>query len=170
MNRTKRIVISALFIALSLSLYSIELLIPPFHFCPGAKIGLANIVTLYMLANNEFFRNRDAFCVLFVRCFLAAVLTGRLMSVLFSFTGGVAAFLAMIVLRRVLGSKYVVCMSITGSVFHNLAQIFVAILIYGTNSAFYLIPTLFVAGVLCGILTGLCVKLINRLKLHNRLM
>ena len=53
MNKTRRIIVCALLTTVSLALFAVELLIPPFPFCPGAKIGLANIVTLYMLANNE---------------------------------------------------------------------------------------------------------------------
>ena len=170
MNKTKRIVISALLTALSLALFSLELIIPPFPFCPGAKIGLANIVTLYMLTNENFFKKMDVFCVLTARCILAAVITGRLTSVFFSFFGGLSAFAAMLVIRRILGEKYAICISVTGAVFHNFTQIIVSILIYGTYSAFYLLPSLFVAGVACGILTGLCVEFINKLNVHNKFL
>ena len=59
MKNTKRTVISALLVSLSLALFAIELLIPPFPFCPAAKIGLANIVSLYMLSCRNNFKICD---------------------------------------------------------------------------------------------------------------
>lgn len=168
MNKTKRIVYSALLVSLSLALFSVELLIPPFPFCPSAKIGLANIVTLYMLANKKRFYIRDIFLVLVSRCLLSALITGRLMSVIFSLAGGLAALFVMLLIRRLMSEKNIISMSISGAVFHNLAQILVAVLIYGTFSALYYIPSLFIAGVLCGILTGLCVKTINKINFINK--
>ena len=170
MNKTRRIVASALLTALSLALFSLELLIPPFPFCPGAKVGLANIVTLYMIINGGYFKKTDIFCVLTARCVLAAVITGRLTSIFFSFFGGIAAFLSMLAIRRFLSEKNVIAISITGAFFHNLMQIAVSVFMYGTYSVFYLIPSLSVVGILCGILTGLCVKFINKLKLHNKFL
>ncbi len=169
MKKTKRLIICALLSSVSLSLFAIELLIPPFPFCPAAKIGLANIVNLYMLTNKKTFRNGDVFMVLICRCILSALVTGRLMSVLFSLSGGIAAITAMLLVRRMFSEKNVVCISIMGAVFHNLTQITVAVLIYGVFSAFYYIPSMFLAGVLCGILTGLCVKLINKNNLNKRI-
>ena len=96
MNNTKKTVISALLVSLSLALFAIELLIPPFPFCPAAKIGLANIVTLFMLSCRKNFKISDVFLVLISRCVLSALITGRLMSVAFSLSGGIAAIIIMI--------------------------------------------------------------------------
>lgn len=170
MKNTKRIIVSALLTAVSLALFSIELFIPPFPFCPAAKIGLANIVVLFMLINKNFFRTSDYFLVLIARCILSALITGRVMSVLFSLSGGMAALGVMLLMRRLLGEKSIVGISVSGAVSHNIAQIIIAVFIYGTFSAFYYIPALFLAGVLCGILTGLCVRMINHLNLHKRFL
>ena len=168
MKNTKSIVISALLVALSLALFSVELLLPPFPFCPAAKIGLANIVTLFMLTNNSIFNTRYSVLVLISRCVLSALITGRIMSVLFSLTWGLSAIFVMIIIRNILGKDKVVSISISGAVSHNLAQIITAVLIYGTYSAFYYIPSLFIAGVSCGVLTGLCVKTINKINFLKR--
>lgn len=168
MKNTNRLIICALLSSVSLALFAVELLIPPFPFCPAAKIGLANVVNLFMLTNSKSFRTGDVFMVLVCRCVLAALVTGRFMSVLFSLSGGIAAVVAMLAVRFLLGEKNVVCISIAGAVFHNLVQILVAVLIYGVFSAFYYIPSMFIAGVLCGVLTGLCVKFINRINIDKR--
>lgn len=162
LNKTKRIITCALLTTVALALFAVELLIPPFPFCPGAKIGLANIITLFMLSNRKFFRVSDCFGVLLSRCMLSAMLTGRILSVAFSLSGGLASMLAMLLIRKIMSEKSVVCISISGAVFHNIAQILVAVCLYGTFSALYYIPALFIVGVLCGILTGLCVRIINK--------
>lgn len=155
--------------AVSLALFSVELLIPAFPFCPGAKIGLANIVTLFMLTNKKVFKVSDCLLVLISRCFLSALLTGRMISIAFSLVGGIAALFSMLLINLILSSKSAISMSITGAVFHNLAQVLIAICIYGTFSAIYYIPSLFLVGVLCGALTGLCVCFINKINLFKLL-
>ncbi len=167
MKKTKRIIICSLLTAVSLALFSVELLIPSFPFCPGAKIGLANIVVLYMINNKGLFRISDCFLVLISRCLLSALITGRLVSVFFSLSGGIAALGAMLLIRTFITEKNTVAISITGAVFHNIAQVMVAVCVYGTFSAVYYIPSLFLVGVLCGIITGICVKFINRMNLHR---
>lgn len=162
MSKTKRIITCALLTTVSLALFVIELLIPSFPFCPGAKVGLANTITLFMLSNRKFFRVMDCFGVLLSRCLLSALLTGRILSVAFSLSGGFASMLAMLLVRKILGEKSVVCISVSGAVFHNIAQIFVAVFLYGTFSALYYIPSLILVGVLCGVLTGLCVRFMNK--------
>lgn len=158
----KRITASALLTALSLAFFSIELLMPPFPFCPAAKIGLANTISLFMITNPKRFKLAEVFTVVILRCILASLVTGRLMSVLFSLCGGAIAVLVMFATRFFLGRENVVIISVAGAIFHNLTQIFIAVLIYGTMSAFYYIPSLFIAGVISGALIGLCVRLLNK--------
>ncbi len=168
-NKIRCNAVSALMVALSLSLFAVELLIPPFPFAPSAKIGLANIVTLFMITNRKFFKTRDCLMVLICRCTLASLITGRVLSVLFSLAGGISALFAMHFTYIFFNKKYTVAVSITGAVVHNLVQIAVAVCIYGTFSALYYIPALFLSGIICGALTGLCVKIMNKNKLCNKI-
>lgn len=69
LNKTKRIITCALLTTVALALFAVELLIPPFSFCPGAKIGLANIITLFMLSNRKFFRVSDCFGVSVIKMY-----------------------------------------------------------------------------------------------------
>lgn len=163
-KRVNRITISAILVAFALSLFVIELLLPPFPFCPSAKIGLANVITLFMVTNRHFFKVSDCFFVLITRCVLSAIVTGRIMSVIFSLTGGLLALISMLFIARLVGFRSSVLVSISGAVIHNFAQMGVAILIYGTFSAVYYFPALFLTGVASGIITGLCISLIN----HNK--
>ena len=161
-NTARKTVILSVMTVLSLGLFALELLIPPFPFCPAAKIGLANIVTLFMLTRKELFRFRDCFLVLLARCVLAALVTGRLTAVLFSITGGILALLAMYLFGKLWDNTAAV--SVCGALAHNTGQIIVSVIIYGVFSIFYMIPVFFAAGVLSGALTGVCVMLIMRNK------
>lgn len=164
-----KITLLALLTALSLALFAVELLIPAFPFCPMAKIGLANTVALFMLTNPKKFFICDIFIVTIARCLLAALVTGRMMSILFSLLGGVGSVVIMFLLRCFLSEKFVVLISISGAITHNLVQIGVAVLIYGTMSAFYYIPSLFIAGVINGSLIGMCVYLLNKNKFIKKI-
>ena len=168
-SKFKKITILSLLTAVSLSLFAVELLIPPFAFAPSAKIGLANIVTLFMLTNRCVFCASDCFKVLIARCLLAALITGRIASILFSLTGGIIAVIGMFVIIKLIDDKHAVLISIIGAVFHNLGQMLAAFLIYGSFSILYYFPALFITGVLCGALTGLCVKTINKTKIIRKL-
>lgn len=163
------ITISAILTGLALSLFTIELLIPPFPFCPSAKIGLANIVTLFMLTKSNFFRVGECFLVIIARCLLSAVITGRIMSVFFSLSGGIISLLIMLLFRRILGLYSIVAISVSGAVVHNITQMCVAVLIYGTYSAVYYLPALFLTGVASGVITGLCIIFINKNKFISSL-
>lgn len=168
-NKIYSITLSAVLTAFSLSLFAVELLIPPFPFCPWAKIGLANIVTLFMLTNPDYFRPRDCFLVLICRCLLASFITGQLMSVVFSLAGGALAFLIMLFIAGIMGQGPVIS-GIFGAVFHNFGQLLTAVLFYGTFSAVYYIPALVLTGTAAGALTGVCVLLINKSGFYKKFL
>lgn len=162
MNRTARnITISAMLTGFALALFSVELLLPSLPFCPSAKIGLANIVTLFMICHSEYFKKRQCFLVIIARCLLAALITGRLTAVFFSLSGGICALIFMLAARRVVGSDVIV-ISIVGAIFHNLTQMAVALLFYGIFSVVYYLPALLLTGIASGIITGLCVMMISK--------
>lgn len=161
-NTAQKTVLLAVLTGVSLGLFTIELLIPPFPFCPAAKIGLANTVTLFMLMHDRLFRVPDCFLVLFARCVLAAVVTGRLTAILFSLVGGILALLVMALLRKV--SRFEIAISICGALAHNIGQILVSLIFYGVFSIFYMLPAFILSGILSGALTGALVMLIRRNK------
>lgn len=156
---TKKLTALSLLAAAGLGLFALELLIPPFPLCPAAKIGIANTVTLFMLCFPSVFGVADCVSVTVVRCMLSALVTGRLSAAAFSLCGGIAALIAMMLCRKLISDRPVP-MSVCGAVFHNLAQIAVSAFFYGLYSAAYTIPTMFIAGILSGALTGVCVMLI----------
>jgi heptaprenyl diphosphate synthase len=150
---TQRITRLALFVALALILHAVESMIPAPLPVPGARLGLANIVTLIVIVLTG---AGDALLVVGLRTFLASLLSGRLTSFAFSIVGGVLATLAMSLayrrLRHVLGLAGI---SILGAVAHNIGQLLVAWAVLGTPAIFSYLPALLLTGVATGFFVGL---------------
>lgn len=148
-------------VSLSLILFAVEGLMPPLWLPPGAKFGLANVVTvdaLYLL------REVDALIILSARIFLAGMLAGVPSMILFSLIGGLLSLAAMILLKR--AEKFsVVGVSAAGGFFHNLGQICAASVVMGSEKFFLYLPALGTCGIVVGVLNGLLAKaVIRRLK------
>ena len=104
---------------MSLILFTVEGLLPPLFLPPGAKFGLANVVTVVALYKLS---EIDALIILSVRIFLAGMFVGSPTVIFFSISGGLLSLAAMIFLRRT--NKFsVVGVSAAGGFFHNVGQI-----------------------------------------------
>ena len=97
MNELQRITRIALLTALSLILFILEGFLPLPLPVPGAKLGLAAIVTLIAL---YLLPARDAALMLTLRIILASVFGGGLAPMIYSLAGGAASFAAMVLLKR----------------------------------------------------------------------
>lgn len=148
-------------LALSLIFFALEGLLPPIILPPGAKFGLANAVTLvalYMLS--EF----DALIILAARIFFAGVFAGSPTMILFSASGGFLSLAAMILIKRT--EKFsLVGVSAAGGFFHNVGQIFVAMIFMDSRKIFLYLPILGACGIFVGALIGLTAReIISRIK------
>jgi heptaprenyl diphosphate synthase len=125
---------------------------------PGAKLGLANIVTVVCLYT---FTLRETFLVVVLRVIMATLLGGTLSSFFYSIAGGILSMLAMYFIKR-LGDKNVSILgvSIVGSVFHNIGQILIAAAIIQNLNIVYYLPVLLIAGVGTGIFVGITAKFV----------
>ncbi|MEW6229490.1 MAG: Gx transporter family protein [Bacillota bacterium] len=142
----------AIFVALALVLHVAESFIPVPFMAPGAKLGLANIVTLLVVV---LFGTYDALVVVAVRTFLGSLLSGALTNFAFSIVGGVLATCVMSFAHKRLGSVFGLAgVSILGAVSHNVGQLFVAAMIVGTTGIYTYLPVLLVAGVGTGYFVG----------------
>lgn len=102
--KTKKLVQLSLLIAIALSIFIVELQIPnPLPF-PGIKLGLANIVTLYVIYR---YRAKEALLVLMARIILGSVFSGNLMAIMYSLAGGICCFVVMSVLYDKIEEKYI---------------------------------------------------------------
>lgn len=155
---TRKLTTLSLLTALSLILFIIESAIPPLIPVPGIKLGLANIVTLFILSQGSF---RDAAMVLFVRIVLSSIFTGQAVYFLYSIAGGVCCLIAMAIINWFLQKRFLYLTSIVGAIFHNVGQIAAACLIVQSLSMTAYLPVLLLSGIVTGLFTGLCTHFLN---------
>lgn len=152
MTNLRRKIYLALLIAQSLALFLFEGLIPLPFLAPGAKLGLANLVTivaLYTLASY-----REVLTIVVIRIMLAAFFGGGPSVMLYSLAGGLFSLGMMLLLKRT--QKFSpIGISTAGGFSHNLAQIAAAAIIMKTPALFYYLPILGSLGIITGFLIGI---------------
>ena len=102
MKRSRKIVYIGLLVSQALVLHIFENMIPVPFVTPGAKLGLANLVTvlaLYTLSKKE------ALLVLFLRLTLGSIFGGSLSAFMYSAAGGILSFLSMVFIKEVFKDK-----------------------------------------------------------------
>ena len=77
----KRMTILAMYTTIALTIFIVESLLPGLAPVPGIKLGLANIVTLWLL---NYATPRDALTVLLLRITIASMVAGHMMSFAYS--------------------------------------------------------------------------------------
>ena len=124
----------------------------PFAFAPGAKLGLANIITLLAIFTLPY---KDSFKVVWMRLLISTLLGGTLSTFLYSFAGAFLSYGGML-LVRLLGPKRVsmIGISATGGILHNVGQLAMASLIAQSFSVMLYLPILSVTGIFSGIAVG----------------
>ena len=171
----RKLTLMAVLTAIALIVFIIEAQIPLPIPIPGAKLGLANTVTLFALffstggkSGTVRLTATDAFMILICRIILGAVFTGRAIAFLYSLTGGLLGFAAQAALKRFVTTKQIWVCGAIGAIFHNIGQILIAMLIMRTPSIAAYLPFLIIAGVITGIITGFVAQFtIARLAINN---
>ncbi|WP_173442040.1 Gx transporter family protein [Selenomonas ruminantium] len=139
----------ALLTAISLVLFLVEGLIPLPFIAPGAKLGLANIVTVCALYTLGF---RASFFIVLLRTGLASFFGGGPTVFLYSLAGGLISLSLMAALKNT--SRFSIWgISAAGGFSHHLGQLFLAALAADTLNIFRYLPILGP----CGLITGLCI-------------
>ncbi len=158
--KTRKLTILALFTAIALTIFMVEAQIPALVPIPGIKLGLANIVTVFLVFAVG---SREAALVLTARIFLGAVFAGNFSTIFYSAAGGLLSILATIGLKRVLTAKQLWVAGALGAVAHSVGQMAAAILISGTPGLAVYLPVMVVCSIISGLFTGLCAQaLLNR--------
>lgn len=143
-------------VALAMVLSFLETLIPPLAAVPGVKIGLANIVTVFLLYT---FSWREAACVSIIRVCLSSLLFGSAVSLLYSASGALLSFVGM-VLIKLLPISSEPSVSVAGGVLHNAGQIVCASLIMENAAIAFYLPPLIISGTISGIAVGIVAALL----------
>lgn len=151
--KTKRIVILGLFVAVAGVLHVVEAWIPLPLPVPGAKLGLANIVSLFVIVAYGW---REALAVAVLRVFLGTLLGGVFLGPAFamSMSGAIFSLFIMEYSYRNWRRFSLVGISVIGSVCHNLAQITVAAFLVSNSGIFWYLPYLVMFALPTGIATG----------------
>ncbi|WP_062110378.1 Gx transporter family protein [Bacillus niameyensis] len=167
MTKNQRLVYIALLAAQAVIISLLERAIPfPFAIAPGAKLGLANIITcmaLYTLST------KDTVKVITIRLVLATLLGGTISTFMYSASGAIISFIGMWSVKK-LGPKRIslIGVSVTGAILHNVGQLLVASWIAQTFTVMLYLPVLSFIGLLSGIAIGIFANyLLNHVeKLH----
>lgn len=148
-SRTKTVALLGVCAAAAMMLSYVESFIP--SVIVGVKIGLPNIVIVYLLYKVGTVK---AAGVSLVRVVLTALLFGSVMSLWYSLAGAVFSLFVMAVLKK---TKLLstVGVSVAGGVAHNMAQVCVAVLVTGVGAIAYYLPALIIGGVAAGVFIGI---------------
>ena len=151
---------NALLTALGLCLALVEQLVPLPVPLPGVRLGLANVITLYLLLTDT---PGSAAAVLAARVALAALLFGSATTFFYSAAGGLLAFAAMFLLRRAYPARMSAAgLSMAGAAPHNIGQTAMAALLLWDTAVFAYLPVLLLCALVTGAVTGGAAALLLR--------
>lgn len=157
MNKSKAIAFAGVCTALALILAYIEILIPPlFPAVPGIKMGLPNIIIVFLLYKRG---PLSAIAVSLIRTILVTILFGNAMAFMYSIAGSVLSLAVMILLRK-LNFLSTVGVSVAGAVAHNIGQTLMAMLLLDTTQIVYYMVVLTITGTIAGVFIGICGSLL----------
>lgn len=171
--KVRKIALCALFICMAAVLSAAESWLPPICPIPGVRVGLGNIVTMFMLYIGGQWRSLDALIVVVLRCFLAALITGQIMNVFYGVAGGICALGVMLLMRKLLPQKnrenLLPFVGVAGALAHIAGQMLTAVIIYGNMLVLAYTPILLASAIIGGAFTGGCTLLLLR-KLPKKLV
>lgn len=159
--KTNKIATLGLAIALAMIMSYIEALVPLSFAVPGIKMGLANIVIIFVLYK---IGTKEAILVSVIRVILVSLLFSNAMAMAYSIAGAVLSLLVMWILKK--ADRFsVIGVSIAGGIMHNVGQIVMAVILLGTEQIALYLPVLIITGTATGIVIGIVAGLvINRFK------
>jgi len=140
----------SLLTAISLVLFLVEGLIPLPFIAPGAKLGLANIVTVFALFT---LGSRACLLIVLLRTGLASFFGGGPTIFIYSIAGGLLSLAAMTALKKTRCFS-ILGVSAAGGFCHHLGQLIVASLAANTLSIFRYLPILGSCGLITGLMIG----------------
>lgn len=121
---------------------------------PGVKLGLANIAVLVALAAHNL---PGAFFVGLVKVLATGLLFGNPVTLAYSLTGTLLAFVCMAPLS-LLPTMRLWMVSVVGALAHEAGQLLVAQALLGTPLVWYSAPVLAIAGCVTGLLCGIAAE------------
>ncbi|MFI3250675.1 MAG: Gx transporter family protein [Eubacteriales bacterium] len=158
-SRSKTIAQCGVLTAIALTIFMIEAQFPaPLPF-PGAKLGLANAITLFTVYTLGVGWGG---MILLARIILGGIFAGQLLTMLYSFAGGVVCLLVLCLLRPFTTPRDFWYVSPLSAMGHNFGQILVASFIMGSDVIYYYLPYLMLLGAFSGLLVGIATREVIR--------
>ena len=152
-QQIRKLTLLSVLTAAALILSYAESVLPPlFPSVPGIKVGLPNIVIIFVLYRMDV---RSAISVSLVRICIAALLFGSPLSFVYSLAGAFLSLTVMALLKK-LNILSTVGISIAGGILHNMGQILAAMLLLQTVQIGYYFIILAITGTVSGLFIGLC--------------
>lgn len=156
-KKIKKIAFLGIVTSVALILAYIEAILPPIWTAvPGIKVGLPNLIIIFVLYKLGF---KSAVVVSGVRLIIVSMLFGNAMTLAYSVAGAVLSLALMGILKKI-DMFSTVGVSIVGAVAHNLGQIIVAIFLFDTVQIGYYMVVLAITGTLAGVFIGIGSNLI----------
>lgn len=152
-------------LALAMILSYVESLLPLTPGIPGIKVGLPNLIVVLLLGwdmqsattdSGQWFERpvRVAAVINLLRIVLSGFLFGNLFAIIYSLSGAVCSFLAMLLGRR-MRCFSLFGISVLGGVCHNIGQLLMASWVLKTQTVWYYLPVLLLAGTAMGAVLGI---------------
>ena len=152
-NSAKTTAFLGVFTALAMILAYVEVLIPPLYpAIPGIKMGLPNLIIIFLLYKRG---PLTAISISLIRIVLVNILFGNAMALMYSLAGGILSILIMILLRK-FNLLSTVGVSVAGAVAHNVGQILMAMILLDTSQLGYYLVVLVITGTIAGVFIGIC--------------
>ncbi|MFI3170062.1 MAG: Gx transporter family protein [Faecalibacterium sp.] len=155
-SAAKKVALSGLLFALTMSLSFIEGSITIPGLLPGMKLGLANIVVMYALF---FMGVRQALILDILKAFFVFLVTGPTAGFL-SLCGGLFSLLVMWLLYLLPNRPTWFILSVSGALGHNMGQLLGAGIILSSPWTLYYAPILLVMGLIMGTVTSITLRAI----------
>ena len=151
-------------IALAMILSFVESQIPALVAIPGIKVGLPNLVMVFLLYRIGW---KETVTVSIIRIILVSILFGNVQTLSFSIAGALLSLLAMILLKK-LNWFSCITVSVVGGICHNIGQIIAACIWTQTAEVAFYLPVLLISGIVAGavigIVAGMIVKRLEKFK------
>ena len=152
-QQIRKLTLLSVLTAAALILSYAESVLPPiFPTVPGIRVGLPNIVIIFVLYRMDV---RSAISVSLVRIVIASLLFGSPVSFIYSLAGAFLSLTVMALLKK-MNILSTVGVSVAGGIFHNLGQILAAMLLLQTVQIGYYFLILAITGTVSGLFIGLC--------------
>ena len=147
----KNLTLMSLMLGVAVVLTTLESMLPPLPFAPpGIRLGLANVVVMYVLF---FIGKKHAFMLIILKSVFVVLTRGVLAGAL-SASGGILSVLTIIALLFAWKKASYILLSSAGAISFNIGQMAAASFFLSTNILALYWPFILVFGVVLGSITG----------------